>query len=333
MDEKYKQFENFNFDTNKDWKSYYKKISPAPPKSKLIFFKKKFYKEKIDPKFDPNYDPKNKSSSQENDNNDNNNNSTYTYEQVLENYKSALALCKPLNNTQLKTTETLSLITFLISLFLQYNPIHFAIFAFLIRTINIVGIPEFNLDYLQAFSMNDSFHSFIYSLQCLVDDFNYYMSLPLIISAAVAICENLCFFTENKLILANFIRKRKNRLLQDQAYVEIAIGFLMIVGIYFKINTIKMPIIYWQLIRVKYMINPYGKRAFMVLDEKTDEFVESKYCPRILGAIINEFQYLFNALGNMNFKEGEEQNEDTEEENKNEKEEKSDNLSKVKVKK
>ena len=333
MDEKYKQFENFNFNTNKEWKSYYKKITPVPPKSKLIFFKKKFYKEKIDPKFDVNYDPKNKSPSQENDNN-NDNNSSYTYEQVLENYKSALALCKPLNSTQLKTTEILSFITFLISLFLKYNPTHFAIFAFLVRTINNVGIPKFNLDYLQAVSMNDAFHSFIYSLQCLVDDFNYYMSLPLIISAVVAICENLCYFTENKLKLANFIRKRKQILLQDQAYIEVAIGFLMIIGIFFKINTIKTPIIYWQLIRVKYMINPHGKKTFMELNEKTEEFIESKYCPRILGAIINEFQYLFNAFGNMNLKEEEEQNEDKEkEENKTEKEENSETLSKVKVKK
>ena len=57
MNIKYKEFENFDFDSNNQWKTFYKKISPPTSKSELLRLKKQFYKEKIDPSFNINYNP------------------------------------------------------------------------------------------------------------------------------------------------------------------------------------------------------------------------------------------------------------------------------------
>ena len=87
--------------------------------------------------------------------------------------------------------------------------------------------------------MNDSFHTLVFSFQCLLDDFNYYTILPILISIIIALAEDIGFITKTKIKLITFVLRHKEDLYQDKAYIEIIISFLMLLGIYFKINTFK----------------------------------------------------------------------------------------------
>ena len=297
MNIKYKEFENFDFESNKQWKTYYKKISPQPLKPELLKYKKKFYKEKIDPSFDINYNPE-KGQANENENQEEEN-YHLSLEQTINNYKSSLSLCRPLNSIPMKILEICSLFIFIWSLFHENNQHQYAIISFIIRCLNDIGLPRFDLDYLQALLMNDSFHTLVFSFQCLLDDFNYYTVLPILISIIVALAEDIGFITKTKMKLITYVLRHKEDLYQDKAYIEIIISFLMLFGIYFKINTFKSPLIYSQLLRCKYMINPYTKIGFAQMNALANQFKESKYCPGILGLFIDIIQEILIYAGNM----------------------------------
>ena len=57
MEEKYKRFKKFNWAYSDDWQHYYRNLYPSPPISKLLHYKKKFYRNYIDPDFNINYIP------------------------------------------------------------------------------------------------------------------------------------------------------------------------------------------------------------------------------------------------------------------------------------
>ena len=297
MNIKYKEFENFDFSSNKQWKIFYKKISPPASKWEILKYKKKIYKEKIDPSFDINYNPEKEQAI--NNGNQIEENYHLSLEQTINNYKSALSLCRPLNSISMKLLEICFLFIFLLSLFYENNQHKYAIISFIIRCLNEIGFPRFDLDYLQALLMNDSFHTLIFSFQCLLDDFNYYTILPILISIIIALAEDIGFITKTKIKLITFILRHKEDLYQDKAYIEIIISFLMLFGIYFKINTFKSPLIYSQLLRCKYMINPYTKIGFSKINIITNKFKESKFCPGILGLFISIIQEILIYAGNM----------------------------------
>ena len=52
MEEKYKKFKDYNWDNSKEWNSYFTNIFPTPTQNKALRYKKKFYRNKIDPDFD-----------------------------------------------------------------------------------------------------------------------------------------------------------------------------------------------------------------------------------------------------------------------------------------
>src|SRR5689334_3364514 len=68
MEEKYKKFLEFNWRDCVDWHSYFSNIYPTPPGSKVDFYKRKYYQQKIDPEFDRNYVQPEPSTTQSNTN-------------------------------------------------------------------------------------------------------------------------------------------------------------------------------------------------------------------------------------------------------------------------
>lgn len=126
MNIKYKEFENIDFWSNIQWKIYYKNISPPPSKSDLLKYKKRFYKEKINPYFDINFNPE-KEQENKNENQDEDN-YHLSLEQTLNNYKSALSLCRPLNSIPMKLLEICSIFAFLGALFYENNQLHMQLY-------------------------------------------------------------------------------------------------------------------------------------------------------------------------------------------------------------
>ena len=356
MEHKYKKFKKFNFAYSDEWKAYYRNIFPTPPISKLLHYKKKFYRNYIDPDFDINYIPPEGEKEEtvytpppevirknRNKNNNNSEKEKTLPEQIEEKYEISKSLCRPINNPVFKLSELLLLFGFILSLPIRRKTAQTALFAFGIKTFREVGIPELKMSYFKALLLNENFHNLIYLAQCYFDNFTYYMLLPICLSTIIAISENLIYFNVKIKSVENYVNsiiKVKEKLMQDKAHLEVGIGFLLIIGTSMKLNTFKTPIIYWQVLRFKYLVNPYINYSFVCLNNIVDEFKNGNKCPKILKIIIDKLQILFCYLGNMGQKksekkenkenndDGNEENskeEDNNEENNNENDENKDN--------
>ena len=315
MEEKYKQFKEYDWVESKEWQSYYTNIYPTPPPQKILRYKKKFYRNKIDPDFDIDYKPPNEeesntysSSSYSPNTNSNTNtnanqsNQEYTTEQAFETYKAAQTLANPIQSFPLQLIETFFLLLFLFSLPLRYKSVLIGFIAFLIRTIRLIGIPKFSINYLQAFIMNDSCHILLYTIQTVTDRINYYMLLPVTVSVIIALCENIKSMNlpvGGIIKYVDLINNKKEEIIQSRSHIELAIGFISIVGIFLKINTILTPIIYWQLIRVRYTLNPYVRKSFSDFNKLADQIKNSNKCPGPLKFVIDKGQWAFSLMGKL----------------------------------
>ena len=185
---------------------------------------------------------------------------------------------------------------------IRYKTNLVSIIAFLIRTIRLVGIPQFNMTYLQAALMNDACHTLLFSVQIVIERFNYYLIFPVIISAVIALSDNIRSFNA-KLPLAQqyieLINNKKEEIIQTRSHVEVAIGFVSIIGIFLKLNSFLTPIIYWQMVRVKYTLNPYIKQSFKEINQFANDVKNNEKCPGIVKTIIDKVQWAVDYMGKM----------------------------------
>ena len=319
MEEKYKKFKEYDWVTSEEWQAYYRNIYPTPPPSKILRYKKKFYRNKIDSDFDIDYkspeeeqsnsytgysgSSTSSSSTSSNNNTNTSNQESFSTEQTFETYKAAQTLTRPIQSSLLQGLETLLLFLFIFSLPLKYKTSLIGIIAFLVRTIRIVGIPRFEMTYLQAFILNDACHTLLFTVQSLADRMNYYMILPVAISAIIALCDNLralnlTFGGVKKYV--DLINNKKEDIIQSKSHIEVAIGFVCVAGIFLKINSFLTPIIYWQLLRVRYTLNPYIKQSFVELNNKANEIKNSPKCPAPLKLVIDKVQWVFSYMSKLN---------------------------------
>ena len=316
MDEKYKQFLEYNWVESKEWQLYYSNLFPTPPPSKILRYKKKFYRNKIDSNFDIDYVPpqgEDNSSTNSTQYSTNNNQSyssqtnqanqeSYQTEQTFETYKAAQSLARPINSNALLLIETILQILFLSSLPLRYKSKLLSIIAFAIRTFRLVGVPHFDMTYLQAALMNDACHTLVFAIQIVIDSFNYYLIFPIIISSVLALCENIKTLKVKVPIFQKYVElvnNKKEEIIQSRAHIEVSIGFVSILGIFLKLNSFFTPIIYWQTIRVRYTLNPYIKQSFKEINQFANEIKNSDKCPGIIKTVIDKIQWAVDYMGKM----------------------------------
>ena len=318
MDQKYKIFKEYNWAYSNDWKTYYNNLYPSPPITKLLHYKKKFYKNYIDPDFDINYIPpegekieteykpppdvieKNlkKNKNQNNVNNLNEENQKSNYQKILEKYELSKKNYKPIKLNIFKYSQLFFTFLFIISIPFGIKTHTFALDSFLIKLFREIGKPSFAKLYLQYLLLNDTFHTLIYIFICSIDNYNYYMLLPIIISSFISFLED---FKDNNCLKKYLleIEKFKIELIQNKTHIEVIIGFLQIIGVLLSINTFKTPIIYWNFLRFRYFINPFVYKSFEELNEKINKIKEKKTMPKFVNYIITKIQLMFNYFGNI----------------------------------
>lgn len=302
MEEKYKKFKEYNWEGSQEWHSYFENIYPTPPKNKFLRYKKKFYRNKIDPDFDIDYKPINykEDEEQENTKNTNNNNK---YNSYSNNSSSSNTYQKNTSsnylNTPILNIETILLILFLFSLPLKYNSKLIAFITFLIRSIRLDGIPKFERAYLLQLLKNESFHTFIFSIELLTEKFNYFLLVPIIISTIVAICENIRIYNLNLGKISEIIEvinNKKEDLLQDKSDIELSLSIFLIIGYILKINSILIFIIHIQILFIKYNFDFRLQKSFSILNAYVNQFKNSNNCPSIFKNIIQQIQNMLESL-------------------------------------
>lgn len=311
MEAKYKKFKEFNWKDSEEWQSYFRNLYPTPPGSKIEKYKKKFYKLKIDPDFDVNYLPPEEQSSSTGSGYSTSTGSSgtsYNYQ----NFSSPSAN-PAIPSPALLSVETLLIFLFGFSLPFNFHTLKLSTLALIIRTVRFTGKPQFNMAYVQKLLSFDCFFMLIYSVILFIERFNYYLVLPIAMSLLIYLTENLTQISQTSaqirpyLHYLDFVTKNKNELLQCRAHVEVAIGFLQIVGIFFRLNSFLLPMIYWQNMKVKYVVNPYVKNSFRILNDYANSFKNNSSTPGIVKIIIEKVQWVFEYMGKVDPQQGQSQ--------------------------
>ena len=289
MEEKFQKFQNFDWVNSDLWQSYYRNLYPSPPLSKLDKYKRKFYKLKIDPDFDINY-----KITEQQTNNNNYYSSDNNYNNKTSNNATSNNNIDNDKNVFLLKIENIILFFFILSIPFSFHSLKLCFFGFLIRAYNECGIPKFNLEYLQNIMIKDSFQMLMYNILLFIDKFNYYLIFPLVMTSIIYLSENLKIL--KILIFQTYtesIIKNKTKYLKDRAYIEVIIGFFLIPGVYFQLNSYFIIIFYWQYLRIKYALNPQIRYVFSVINNYVNNYKNSSNCPSIIKLIIDKIQQIF----------------------------------------
>ena len=321
MEQKYKKFKEYNFAYSSDWNNYYNNLYPPPPITKLLHYKKKFYRNYIDPDFDVDYIPPEgekleteykpppdiieqhlKKMKKESDNNNyKDNKEKSNYQNIVEKYEESKKNYKPLHSCIFKYSQLLFSVFFLISIPFGIKTNQLAFDAFLIKLFREVGKPIFSIKYLQLLLLNDHFQSLVYIFLCSIDNYNYYMLLPVVISIIIITAEDFKELEVFKKYISK-INDSKDELILNKTHIEVIIGFLQIIGIIIGINTLAVPIIYWNFMRFRYIVNPFVYKSFEKLNKKVDIIMENETIPNFVRYITKKIQLMISYFGNINMR-------------------------------
>ena len=291
MEEKYKKFLEIDWANNSDWHLYFSNITPTPPGNKVLYFKKRFYRLKIDADFDINYEPQQKASSNTQQQ------STFT-KPTFTSYHS--------NTTFGKLISAFETLLWIISiaLLVSFNAhaLKFALLVLLFRIFKRVGRPRFNIEYAQSLFLDEHLHLFLFQLLLLLDRLNQFTLVPFYITSLLDIFD--CLRTYNIMSeLSNKIINKRVMLCELKANADIFIGFLLIIGYFFGTNSFLMPIFFWQFLRFKYIFNSDTNLAFRRFNNIVNKY--KNHLPSPLKYPITKVQELFSYLGRTEAKDGE----------------------------
>lgn len=296
MEAKFKKFQEFNWKDSEEWQSYYRNLFPTPPGNKIDRYKRKFYKLKIDSDFDINYNPPDPSSS--------------SSSSQSPNFQPS-SPANPINSPLLSQIETLLFVLFFFSLPFHFHTLKFASLSLLIRAIRLCGKPQFSTAYAQILFTNDTFHMLLYTVILFIDRFNYFTTLPTCLGILIYTAENVKALNIPSLPFSKYIDlilSKQTELLQCRAHIEVANGFLLVIGVFLRTNSLILPILYWQTMKVRYVMNAYIQNSFRLLNVKVNEFKNQPTTPSIMKTIIEKIQWLFEYMGKVDIpQEGQQQ--------------------------
>ena len=81
--------------------------------------------------------------------------------------------------------------------------------------------------------------------------------------------------------------------------IELYIGFFQVVGIFFGYSTMFSALIYWQLMRVRYLMSYNIQGAFRRLDTKILGFTNSPSCPGIVRTAYTKIRAFMEGMSDM----------------------------------
>lgn len=295
MEEKYKKFLQIDWSTNNDWQLYYSNLTPAPPGNKIPYFKKRFYKLKIDPEFDINYEPESEKPKQQPTSQ---NPKSPTMNNNFVSYYSTSLLGKIFSSI-----EILLWITAVV-LHLTYHQHSLKVSAFVLffRVFKRIGRPRFNMQYAQVMFMDEHLHILMVHLLLMIDRLNQFCILPFYLTAILNIFDCFRFYSIFKTLSNKIINKRVT-LCELRANSEVLIGFILIIGIFFGVNSFLLPIFYWQFLRFKYIFNSDTSLAFGRLNNSINK--NKSKLPSPLRFVVNKIQQLCEFLGKTEANPGE----------------------------
>ncbi len=289
MEAKYKKFLEYDWINSKEWHFYIENdIYPPPPLKRIDNFKRKFYKAKVDPEFDVSYQPSESS----------NPTNSYSNTRTQNPYANPPPGINVTFGPILQKAEIFLWGFFSISFLIGFSPLLVSALALLSRVIRRVGIPKFNIEFAQHLFLDEHFQILLYNLLFMIDRLNIFVLVPLFITCVMNVSE---YFKLNGITILNkytdLIYNRRVEIAKLRSNIEVGIGFLLVLGIFFGLNSILLPVFYWQFMRFKYIVNEDTKLSFAKMNSYVDSFKNKPNTPNVLRYVIGKVQAFASYLG------------------------------------
>ena len=298
MDNKYMEFIRYDWNNSVEWKNYLENIFPSPPQNRILHYKKKFYKLKIDPDFDINYIP-GQNNNNENQNNNQRNNQNQNNENEMRNGNR-----NNNNNFNIDVDIMFIVIDIIISItsFLAFfihlkTLINMLIGCLIYKLIKKEGKPKFEQQYLINIINNENFSYLILILLLFIDNSkNYFIVIPIIVYNLIDIINNINLIYKNNIF--SKILAKKQFILKYSNILEINI-ISPIYGFFMNKNSFYFIFLYIQYLKFRVYVNQNITNCLVQINNYLNNLKSSQNTPKILKNIVQFTQNLGNTIFNL----------------------------------
>ena len=308
MEEKYKAFQAYQFENNEAFRRYIDGIEPPPALSRIPFYKKKFYKLKVDPEFDLNYDPAAPTAQEPKqdtkpppppESKPEPREESKSEPQPEQKSESAGRSQSPQGASRQTMPWSTKLQMMLYFVFICTLPVGIVCrslyhgiplcLAFLIGTLKNCGRPRLAKEFWQDLFRDDHFHNLISTVVCIMSfSSTVIIWFPLVLRAVLFLAESVHFLARRGSKLAQIVDKvgapiasRREQLLVFKADLEIYSGFYLIGVLFLGWVSLILPLFYWQIMQIRYMLNAYTRAALDTLAYQMDMLIANPSCPTL----------------------------------------------------
>ncbi|MFM7853428.1 MAG: hypothetical protein ACKO96_16290, partial [Flammeovirgaceae bacterium] len=208
--------------------------------------KKKFYKLKVDSEFDINWEPANTTSQT------GSNQATNTSYQQNFQYPSANPpfITGSKMDIGIAGIECGIWLYFFLAIFAaRHHLLKVLCVGLIIRVFRRIGFPKLKMEFAQNLFLDEHFQLFLYTCLFFIDRLNLFVLVPLQITAVLNIAD--FFKTYMKIKAFDYIFRKRVELAAIRANSEVAVGFFLIIGVFFGLNSFVLPLFFWQYMRFK----------------------------------------------------------------------------------
>ena len=252
MSESYNNYLNYNFEESQLWKDYLKRIYPQPAENQIEYFKKEFYKNKIDNNFDMNFNPN----------------------------KFNLLLGK-------NGLEILFIFYNYLLIFFYLKSFYFFVFVyFILKCIEKEGMFKLTKEYLLKITKNYDFSLIILSLIIMIDGSkNYFLVVIFILREFLYLLKIIKNVYLHQFILK--IWEKREKLIQFCSYCEFYGFFSLIYGLFVGMNSFFFIIIYIQYLKFRYYCSEHMKKTIEIINNFLENVKNNQNCPDFIKNVIN----------------------------------------------
>jgi hypothetical protein len=292
------EFIRYDWNNSVEWKNYLENIFPSPPQNRILHYKKKFYKLKIDPDFDINYIP-GQNNNNENQNNNQRNNQNQNNENEMRNGNR-----NNNNNFNIDVDIMFIVIDMIISItsFLAFfihlkTSINMLIGCLIYKLIKKEGKPKFEQQYLINIINNENFSYLILILLLFIDNSkNYFIAIPTIVYILIDIINNINLIYKNNIF--SKILAKKQFILKYSNILEINI-ISPIYGFFMNKNSFYFIFLYIQYLKFRVYVNQNITNCLVQINNYLNNLKSSQNTPKILKNIVQFTQNLGNTIFNL----------------------------------
>ena len=181
--------------------------------------------------------------------------------------------------------------------------------ALIVGVVKRYGIPKFNKEFLQRIMFDDNLQMLPYlGVVAVAAGGNLILYMPLCLHGFLEIAplfNNLLRTKPNLPIISSaffkdYIKKgveNRNQFVEMKSDMEVYIGLYLIVVWFLGWSSLLSIMMYWQIMRLRYMINANSKAAFARVNAKINMILAKPFIPGIVRSLYQKFSGFISSMG------------------------------------